>query len=206
MKFGSKRRLKPIISAAFSRPHDVEAAPDPLDRQVDRLFAEDRLSGPRRLFDHVGVQVGRRGDQDRVDVLGVQDCVDRTDLGAVAPGDRLGGLGKRVRDRNELCAGGGGDGAGVNLADAAGAQKPESQRHRLSLHPAFRRARPLLSKQTVAVSPPLGLLRRSEQDPFWNLYSIFLDRQQIRFAIVRISARLFSHPPVPKCGPQEKHR
>ena len=45
-------------------------------RKIDRLFAEHRLAGPGRLLDQVGVGVGRRADQDRVDVAG-ERCIAR---------------------------------------------------------------------------------------------------------------------------------
>ena len=95
------------------------------------------------MFDHVGVHVGRRRDQDRVDILGVHDRVDAADLSRIALGDRLGSLGNRVSHGHQFGAGCRGDGPRMHRADAPGAQQPEISVPSLQSPPLVRRARPV---------------------------------------------------------------
>ena len=84
--------------------HDLEAGAHALGREVHRLFAEDRLARLRGLLDQVGMRVGRRADQHRVDVLVADDVGDALgDRSAGFSGDRAGRLGIDVEHRGELC-------------------------------------------------------------------------------------------------------
>ncbi|MET3757427.1 hypothetical protein ABID08_004808 [Rhizobium binae] len=70
-----------------SRPaflDNLEAGIDAVDRQGYRLFAENGLAGSRRRLDEIGVA---RRDEDRIDVLGLDEIL------------RLGNLGARPRGK-----------------------------------------------------------------------------------------------------------
>lgn len=77
-------------------------------------------------LNEIGMHIGRRGDEDRVDVVGVDDLIDAADTCARGLGNGLGRGRQRIGDRNELCACGGGDCPGVHLADAACAEKSDT--------------------------------------------------------------------------------
>ena len=104
-------------------PDHLQAIPDAGKRQVDRLLAEDCLARAREALDQVCMGVGRRADDDRIDILRGLDFVDRADLAAIPVGDRLRRLLEGIGDGDEARIGIGGDGAGMNLADASGAEK-----------------------------------------------------------------------------------
>jgi hypothetical protein len=107
----------------------AQAGADAGEREVDGLLAEDALAGPCEALDQVGVGVGRRADHHGVDVVGRLDRVDRPGLGAVLRGKRLGRGGDRVGDRHQPGAGIAGDRAGMDLADAPGAEQAEPLGH-----------------------------------------------------------------------------
>ena len=128
-KCGSKRRLKPTISVALVSRTTLRQALTRSRLEVDRLFAEDRLAGAGEGLDQVGMGVGRGADHHGVDVLRREDLLDAADGAAVLVGNRLRGGGKGIGHSDEFCIGVAGDGLGVDLADAAGAQKSESDSH-----------------------------------------------------------------------------
>ena len=108
---------------------DRKALPDALERQVDRLFAEDRLAGPREALDEIGMGIGRGADRDGINVGCGQDLVDRRDPRAMGLGKGVRGGIEGVRHGDEPRARRRGDRVGVNLADATGAQNREGKRH-----------------------------------------------------------------------------
>ena len=121
-KFGSKRRLKPIISGVPAFSTTAEAGLDARRSKIDRLLAEHRLAGAGAALDEVGMGVGGRADQDGVDVRSLDDLVERRDLGAGRRGERLRRGRVRVGDRDEPRIRVSGGVAAMNPADAAGAQ------------------------------------------------------------------------------------
>ena len=92
---------------------------DALDRQRDRLFAEDGLAGAGRLLDQVGVGIGRGADEDRVNVLGGDDLLHRGRLRADGGGKLLRRLGNSVGDVGDAGAARSRDGLRVHIADPA---------------------------------------------------------------------------------------
>ena len=110
--------------------HDLEAGFYAVNRQVDGLFAEDRLAGAGEGFDQVGMGVGRRADHHGVDILGGQDGVNLSHLAAVLIGYGLRRRFHGIRHCHQFRAGVAGHCLGMNLADAAGAQKSKSYSHR----------------------------------------------------------------------------
>ena len=127
---GGEMRVKAAVEADHQHglgvAHDLEAGLDTGQRQIDRLFAEDRLAGLGEFLDQVGMGVGRRADHDGVDVLGGQNRLDRANLAAVLISNRLSGGRHGVGHGDQLGTGMAGDGLGVDLADAASPQKPET--------------------------------------------------------------------------------
>ena len=105
------QRREAGVEAAVEADHQLglgvgdhlQAGAHALGREVDRLFAEDRLARFRGLLDQVGVGVGRRADQHRVDVLVADDVGNALgDRGAGLGGDRARRLGIDVEHRGEL--------------------------------------------------------------------------------------------------------
>ncbi len=129
MKCGSKRRLKPTISLAPVSSTTLMQAFTRATSRVDRLFAEDRLAGAGEALDQVGMRIGRRADDDGVDILGGLDRFDRAHFAAIGGSDRFGSLREGVGDGHELCIGIAADGLCMDLADAAGAEKTKSHCH-----------------------------------------------------------------------------
>ncbi len=78
--------------------------------------------------------VGRGADHHRVDVVCGGAGINRADLAAESGAGGLGGLRVGFGDSRQLGAGHGGDGAGMDLADATGTQNCEAKGH--SSHPA----------------------------------------------------------------------
>ena len=91
-------------------------------RQVDRLLAEDVLAGGGRAGDQVGVGAGGRADDDRIDRGIEQRVVHRGDLRAELLRELRGAVAERVADVLEADAGQTSEVAGVDAADAAGAE------------------------------------------------------------------------------------
>ena len=85
------------------------------------------------LLDEVGMRVGRRADQHRVDVLRRDDLVDGAHRRAGRLGERLGRRRVGVGERDQLRIRRLRDVAAVNLADAAGAEQAKAD-HCLLLH------------------------------------------------------------------------
>jgi hypothetical protein len=94
-------------------------------------FAEDVLAGLGRSDDEIGVRVGRRADDDRVEAL-----VGEQGLRALRDGLDAESLGPRFDFRRQVDVGHGpqpglrdgiGDVLGVDLADAAGADDADVQ-------------------------------------------------------------------------------
>jgi hypothetical protein len=113
---------------------DLEAGLDPLDVEIDRLFAEDRLAGPGEALDQIGVGIGGRADDDGVDIGGGFDGLDGAHFGAILAGQVSGGLGHGIGNGDEPGLGIGGHGLGVNLADTACAEKAKTDDHCGKLH------------------------------------------------------------------------
>ena len=109
-----------------------KAIPHPGRIQIDWLFAEHRFAGARELFDLLGMQVCRGTDYHRINVIGGGDGVQVPDLGTVALGYRSGGGFHRIehgrKDGMFIAV----NGAGMNLADAAGTKNGEADGHRNS--------------------------------------------------------------------------
>ena len=81
---------------------DLDAGLDAGDVEIDRLFAEDRLAGAGKALDQVGMGIGRRADDDGVDIRWRLDRLDGADLAAIGRGDRVGGRWKGVGHGDEL--------------------------------------------------------------------------------------------------------
>ena len=108
---------------------DRKALADALERQIDRLFAEDRLAGPREALDEIGMGIGRGADRDGIDIGGDEDLVDRRDARAMGLGKGVRGSIEGIRHGDEPRARRRGDRVGMNLADATGAENREGKRH-----------------------------------------------------------------------------
>ncbi len=80
---GAEMQIETPVEADHQRRaglvHDIEAGPDAVRGKVDRLFAEDRLAGPSSLLDEIRVGIGRRADEDRLDIAVGHDGLDRGD-------------------------------------------------------------------------------------------------------------------------------
>jgi hypothetical protein len=107
---------------------DGQALAHARDREIDRLLAEDRLAGDRRLLDQVGVHVGRGRDEHGSDVVVGDDLVDGRDSGVVGIGERARRIRQCIGDGGEPGAWRGRDGGGVDLADPAGAEQSDRER------------------------------------------------------------------------------
>ena len=114
---------------AFVCAHDLEAGFHPVEREIDRFLAEDRLARPRETLDQVGMRIGRCADHDRVDVCGGLDLVYGADRAAVLVGDGPGGVGEGIGHGNKPCICVARDSLGMYLADAPRAQKSEPDSH-----------------------------------------------------------------------------
>ena len=92
------------------------------ERQIHRFFAEDRLLRRRRALDELGVRIGGRADDHRLDARVAEDLLGAADLRAVF----LRELGRSCRvdvdDVLEPHAGLANEVTGVDLADATGAE------------------------------------------------------------------------------------
>ena len=104
--------------------------------QVDGLFAEHRLPGLHELLDQVGMGIRRRADHHRVDILRCRAGIDRTHVATILVGNRLRRSGHRIRHRHQFRGRVSCHRLRMNLPDAPRAQKPESDRHGLSLFKA----------------------------------------------------------------------
>ena len=111
---------------------------DALDVEIDRLLAEDRLAGPGETLDEIGVGVGRRADDDGVDVLGLLDGIDRAHFGAIGGSQFRRRLFEGIGHGHEFGLRVGTNGAGMHLADAAGAEKSEAESHGMSFEGGFK--------------------------------------------------------------------
>jgi len=160
-------------------PDRRDAALDALHRQVDRLLAEDRLADARGALDQVGMRVGRAGDDDRVDRRVGEGGLRVRHPGAVARGERGGGVDVDVDDIGEAGARAR-DVRGMDLADAAGAElaKPGHWVVPWSfLRQSRSSARPLGPKSTCAVAPcakgaaPAGWMAKSSPTAVESVYS-----------------------------------
>ena len=120
---GSKRRTKPSWIGAVDPANDFRAAVHPLEAEIDRFLAEHWLSGRHRLFQEIGVRVGRRCNQNGVHVPRREDLGRRSHhLSARRSGDGLGRRTVDVLNRREAGARVSGDIGGVHGADAAAAE------------------------------------------------------------------------------------
>jgi hypothetical protein len=130
---GHEMRIEAAVEAdhqlALGLINHLDAGLDPGDVEIDRLFAEDRLAGAGKTLDQVGMGVGRRADDDGVDILCRFDRLDGADVAAVGRCDGVGGLRKGVGDGDERGVRIGADRLGVNLADTTGAEKTKSDCH-----------------------------------------------------------------------------
>ena len=129
-------RIEPALKADHQRAaFGLDGGKAPLragHRKIDGLLAEDRLAGAHEPLDQVGVRVGRRADDCGVDVVGALDPVDRADFAPKGVRHVPRGLGHGVGDGDQLRSRNGGDGPSVDLADAACAEYPESDRHTIT--------------------------------------------------------------------------
>ena len=116
---------------------DGKAALDARAREIDRLFAEDRLAGPGGALDQVGVGGGRRTDQDRADVAPLDHVLERRHLRPRRLRQRLSGRGVRVGDGDETRGRMGRRVASVNATDPACAQHGDSDHHALPRRGTF---------------------------------------------------------------------
>lgn len=128
------------VEAAVEAEHDggrhgIELGAGGLDVlhvQGDRLLAQDRLAGLGGREEVGDVQGGGRADDDGVDVRVGEDLLGLlARAGPVETGEVLGGRAHGVADEGELGLRVGGDGLGVDVADAAGADDGDSE-HRCS--------------------------------------------------------------------------
>ena len=137
---GGEMRVEAAVEADHQHPllraDDLQALLDARQRQVDGLLAEHRLPGLHELLDQVGMSVGRRADHHRVDVLRCRDGINRPHLATILVGNRLRRRSHRVRHCHQLGRRVPRHRLGMNLPDASCAQKPESDRHGLSLFKA----------------------------------------------------------------------
>ena len=111
----------------FGLSHRRQALIDAVERQVDRLFAEDGLAGARRGDGKLGVRVGRGRDDDRVDGRVPERLRSVRDLSAVLVGKRLRGLWVDVDDVAQTRSAVERKIGGMDVADAAGAELGECQ-------------------------------------------------------------------------------
>jgi hypothetical protein len=118
--------LKPTISLP-GLLDDLEAGLDALGVEIDRLFAEDRLAGAGEALDQVGMGVGRRADDDGVDILGGEDRVDGADVAAILIGNRLRRGGHGVGHGHQLGRSIPRHRLGMDLANAPCPQKSASK-------------------------------------------------------------------------------
>ena len=106
LAYRSEMRIEAAVEPDHQRrarfPHHREAFFDPLHIEIDRLLAEDRLAGAGEALDQVGMGVGRRADDDRIDIRGLLDLVDGANLAAMRCGKILGRLFKGIGDGNEF--------------------------------------------------------------------------------------------------------
>ena len=79
--------LEPDEAGHARLRHRLRAVARAVEREVDRLLAEDRLARRRRAHDQVGVGVGGRGDHHRAHVRVGEDRVGAGDLCAVPAGE-----------------------------------------------------------------------------------------------------------------------
>jgi len=129
-------RAKVIVKANLQRNAGGRCCGDrPVglrDRQRQRLLAEDRIAGPRRIADDLGVRAARRRDHHGVDIRARQEILVALvpALDAEPPRHSLGALAIHVGDAGELRARQLlGDHAGVPLPHAAGSDNTNAQRH-----------------------------------------------------------------------------
>ena len=106
--------------------HLLPARCHPLQTEVDRLLAENRLAGLRGGDDQVDVGVGGGGDQHRVDAGGERRVHAVRHRGAVLFRQRRGRARHRVVYAHEARAGAGREVAGMHGADAARAEQGKS--------------------------------------------------------------------------------
>ena len=89
-------RIEAAIEADHQRgagfPDHRKAFLDALHVEIDRLLAEDRLSGPGKALDQIRMRIGRRADDDGIDIRSLLDLVDGADFAAMRSGKILGGL------------------------------------------------------------------------------------------------------------------
>src|SRR5882757_3660002 len=80
---GGKTRIETPVEAdhqpAVRAAHDVEAGANARGAEINGLFAKHRLAGPHRALDQVRVSVGRRANDNRVDVTRLDDRIDGAD-------------------------------------------------------------------------------------------------------------------------------
>ena len=126
-KFGSKRRLKPIISGVPAASTTFRQRSTRFEARSTGFSQNTALPAFAAGLDQVGMGVGRRADQDRVDVAGGDDRLGVAHLGAGRLGELARGALVDVGERDQRRVGRRGDVASVNLADAPGAEQAETK-------------------------------------------------------------------------------
>ena len=107
--------------------HDAQAGARALGIEADRLLAEDRLAGAGAPFDQIGMRVGRRADDERVDIRRLDDGVDLGDLGPGRLGEAARRLAAGIGHGSEPRARMQGDVAAVDAPDPAGSEDADAQ-------------------------------------------------------------------------------
>ena len=110
---------------------DRKAFLDPLDRQRHRLLAQDHLAGLGDCLDQIGMGVGGCRDEYGIRVLGLDDLLDRGDLGAYRLRQTVGGLSVGIGDIGDFGPARPCERPSMDLADTAGAQNPKAD-HEIS--------------------------------------------------------------------------
>ena len=136
-KLGSKRRLKPTNIGTLRFFHRRDAGFDLGQRQIDRLFAEDRLAGLCRGDRQIGVAAGGRSDEHCLH----RGIAERFGFGGLARAERLRerarGFGLGVDDVEQLRVAAAHEVLRVHAADASRAEQGEGDHWTGSAFPLF---------------------------------------------------------------------
>ena len=109
--------------------HDLQAVTNTAGIKINRLFTEHRLAGTGEQFYLLRMKVCRCAQNDGIDVSSRHDILDTANVGTVLIRDQPGGRGDRVVNGGQRGAVITGNGAGMNLADAAGTKNGETKGH-----------------------------------------------------------------------------